>query len=122
MAPEIVATLTGNRPVVADRYLASAIAYGMTDGLSYDWLLAAQAFLPQPDLNILLDVPVEASFERRPERRDQYELNKSYLQEVANNYRKLWLDRGWLTVDGTGAVEEVHDKILAAVLKWRANA
>lgn len=118
--------LVEGRDVVCDRYTASALAYGAADMLDWDYLLKVQRSLIQPDLYVLIDIDVEDSIERRPERRDRYESNRTFITHVANNYRVIWdhmncqttTYRGgtlWVTVDGRGSTEEVHKKILSVV-------
>lgn len=118
-APEIVSTLENGRSVVADRYLASAVAYGKAAGLHEDWLWRVQSFLPQPTLSILVDVPPEESFKRRPESRDRYEGDSFYLSRVATAYRAVWSSRRWPVVDGTAPAEEVHAEIMQLVTELK---
>lgn len=113
-AAEIVHTLNSGRPVVADRYTASAL-YGVAEGLDREWVVRAQSFLPRPDAYILIDIMVEESFARRPEHRDIYESDRSFLEKVAREYRLWWQTAGWPMVNGMGTPEEVHRSVLAAV-------
>jgi dTMP kinase len=103
--------------VVSDRWWPSAFAYGAADGLSPEWLLRVHRYLPQPDLYVLIDVDLEETARRRPERRDRYERDREKQALVRRNYRDLWTlrkagGRGrWSVVDGTGTIEEVHERI-----------
>jgi dTMP kinase len=112
-------------PVIFDRYWQSAVVYGTLDGLDLAWLRTVQeAPMPKADINILIDVPIEEGFKRRPERRDRYETNREFLEKVRVGYLQMWeaqLDhlgvgyRPWFVVDGIGTVEEVHKRIAAVV-------
>jgi dTMP kinase len=115
--------------VVLDRYTASAYAYGVADGLSMDWLRGIEpSSLPQPSLQIYIDISVEESFRRRPERDDRYEADRVRMQRVRQAYvdlfdnppRALQFNRpdeptAWLIVDGHGTIDEVHQRILACL-------
>ena len=118
--------LTENRNVVADRYLASGLAYGAADGLDWKYLLQVQRHLIQPDINILLDIDVEDSVKRRPERRDRYEKNSSFINRVSKFYRSIWehmsalvnylgRDTMWVVVNGRDDIDTVHKNILLVV-------
>lgn len=118
--------LVEGRDVVCDRYTASALAYGAADMLDWEYLLKVQRHLIQPDVYILIDVDVEDSMKRRPERRDRYETDEGFITNVANNYRVIWDHMNcntvdcnggtlWVTVDGRGDVEEVSRKIMSIV-------
>lgn len=101
--------------IVFDRYVISALVYGKLDGLPVEWIERIQAQLPQPDINILIDITVEESFKRRPERRDRYESDKEFLYKVRQEYLNLFKERGYHIVDGIGTVEEVHERILRLI-------
>ena len=102
---------------IADRYIASAYAYGLAKGLNRDWLLRTHRSLPQPDLNILLNIPVEESFSRRPERRDNYENDVAFLMRVRECYLDVFSTLGptYVVIDASGTVEQTHFRILDCV-------
>lgn len=114
--------------VVLDRYTVSALAYGMADGLPYEWLDAIQlSDIPTPDYQILIDIPVDLSFVRRPDRADAYEANRDRMEKVRANYLELFAVEGgvtwdwkgkqtlWCLVDGDGTIAEVHQRILTCL-------
>lgn len=126
------------KPVVLCRYAASAFVYGGLDGLDQGWLEHTNAALAvQPDVYVLVDIPVHESWKRRPERRDRYEADRGYLEKVRVAYLRLFTEKqeanaarargdgktrsafvpgpSWIVVDGMGSVEEVHDRIVRSV-------
>lgn len=122
-APLILRDLQAGQNVVCDRYWPSAVMYGGDDGLSEDDTIAMYSSLPKPDLYVFLDVPVEETWARRPERRDRYEADREKIERIAKRYRAWWAtmqaDQAnggrWITVDGRGPVEEVYARILAVI-------
>lgn len=102
---------------IADRYIASAYAYGLAKGLNRDWLLRTHRQLPQPDLNILLDIPVEESFKRRPERRDKYEDDFAFLRDVRECYLDVFSTLGptYAVINASGTVELTHERVMRCV-------
>lgn len=111
----------GQGDVVLDRYSASAVVYGRLDGLDREWVEGIQAHLPRPNLWLLLDVPVEEGFKRRPERRDRYEKDRDLMQRVRESYLAMWSAMSltepgrWKIVDGVGTKEEIADRIWKVV-------
>lgn len=123
-------------PVVFDRYTLSGLVYGGLDGLDPKWVSLINDSLPKPNVWILLDVPVEEGWRRRPERRDRIESNRPYLEKIRVSYLRLFtvcrevdmqtelenrrqggaltLPR-WHVVDGVGTVAEVHERIMNAL-------
>lgn len=118
VAPRILKAVSQGRHVVFDRYYASAIVYGVCDGLDRQWIEQIQAQLPEPDLWLYLDVPPEESVRRRPERRDRYEKQAGLMSRVLEGYRTLFAEKAafiqgkhWHIVDGTGTVAEVKERV-----------
>ncbi len=101
--------------LLADRYIPSNLAYGVSKGLDQQWLKNLDRGLPQPNLVIVLDVPVPASFKRKSEGRDTHESSKQYMTKVRQNYRSLARRYGWKLLDGTNPPERVHHEILELV-------
>jgi dTMP kinase len=85
--------------LVCDRYLASSIAYGETQGLDASWLRDVQRFLPQPDLTFLLDIAPEVSARRKATDRDKYERDLVLLARVRESYLRQAAAGGWVRLD-----------------------
>lgn len=119
------------RDIVLDRWWPSGVVYGGSDGLSEQYLMDIQAFLPQPDLFLLLDVDPKDSQERRPERRDRYEANAEKMIDVAQRYRRLWhsmekatgklgaggFQQHWRVIDARGEKDNTFRLIREAYLE-----
>lgn len=107
------------KTLITDRYTASAMVYGGMEGLDLEWLININAYLPQPDVWLLVDVDVKQSLERRPEGRDRFESNLDFLESVSTGYKKLWEDApmpgAWCVIDGRRPVGDVHLAILKAI-------
>lgn len=125
---EIQDYLEDGYTVICDRYIVSGEVYGAADGLSPAYLERLFSFLPQPDITFLLDIPVEESFRRRPDRNgDRYEEDKAKLEDIRQRYLKLFQRRAytnprkwhiynnswkWQIIDGTQSPQEILKKIL----------
>jgi dTMP kinase len=114
---EIDRSLIAGSVVICDRWWQSALAFGAADGLDEEWLARIHHGLPQPWLNIFIDVPPEEALRRRPEARDRYERDREKQKIVRANYEKLWTNAGadYVKIDGVGTQEEVHERIWAAL-------
>lgn len=136
--PSIQALRAQGTHIVFDRYWQSGYVYGSIDGLDEEWLrLVQEKPMPAADINILIDVPVEEGFKRRPERRDRYESNRPFLEKVRQGYLQLWFGfpglvipqpdnwrhfeykPGWHVINGLGTVDDVHASIYDIVDRAR---
>jgi dTMP kinase len=115
---ELIVELTENSDyVIADRYYPSNLAYGVSRGLSLDWLQELDKGLPPTSLVIVLDVPVIASFDRKSAGRDVHERDKQFLLKVRRIYKTLARRLDWKIVDATRPVEKVHEAVWSIVKK-----
>ena len=85
--------------LLCDRYMASSIAYGESQGLDASWLRDVQRHLPQPDLTFLLDIAPEESARRKAVDRDKYERDLALLARVRESYLRQASSAGWVRLD-----------------------
>ncbi len=111
--PDLERWLDGGLVVVCDRYVASSVAYGESQGLDVDWLIQTQRFLPAPDLTILLDIAPELAVERKATGRDRYERDLALLGRVRDSYLRQAQQTGWAQVDGNRGKADVAAEIMA---------
>jgi dTMP kinase len=115
-APAMHGWLSTGTAVVCDRYLASSIAYGESQGLHAAWLADVQRHLPQPDLTIVLDIAPETAVARKQTGRDRYERDLALLARVRDSYIRQAGGQGWHLVDGERPKDVIADEIRRLVL------
>jgi dTMP kinase len=113
--PDLAAWIAAGDIVLCDRYLASSVAYGETQGLDPVWLLDTQRHLPQPDLTVLLDIAPATAAARKAVGRDRYERDLALLTRVRESYRRLARAHGWVSFDGERPKDELAREILGTV-------
>jgi dTMP kinase len=110
--------------VVTDRFTGSTLAYqGFGRQLDLTALVALNQLATagtSPDVNVLIDVPVEMARARmEPARADRLEgLGPAFQCRVHEGYRQLAESDpgGWVIVDGTGDVDVVAERVRRTVL------
>jgi dTMP kinase len=123
VAEVVMPALEAGTWVVTDRFSASTLAYqGFGRGLDrpeLERLIQWASAGVTPDLNVLIDVPVEvAAARRRGSRHDRLEIEGDPFQRrVADGYHLLAKEAAppWLVVDGTGSVDEVAAAVWSGV-------
>ena len=114
---QIIKPVQNSDFVIADRYYPSNLAYGVSRGLSLEWLQGLDRGLPTASLVIVLEVPVHSSFMRKSKRRDVHERDKQFLTRVSRAYETLAKKFGWKIVDASSSVDEVHKAVWSIVRK-----
>jgi len=125
---EIGRKLERGEVVLLDRYVFSTIAYQCSKGISFERgveIIERMNFI-KPDLVLLLDISPGVSVSRKGKQKkmDRHESDEELLGRVRGNYIKLFkrkfLARKWVKVDGEGKPEEVFEKVkgfIAPLLK-----
>jgi len=118
---EIDPALAAGQDVICDRYLLSSLAY-QADEADAAWVASLARDLREPDLTLLLDLPVPVAAARRhaagriDERYDadavQERVAARYRALVAGNPRAVVIDASASLDDVTRAVAAAVDKLL----------
>jgi len=111
--PAIVRALEAGQVVVADRYLASSVAYGEAQGLDPAWLFDAQKYLPPPALTVMIDIAPATAVSRKRTNRDRFEQDLSMLDRVRASYRRQAGAPGWVAIDGERSIDAVAADVIA---------
>ena len=122
MAAVVRPTLASGRHVVTDRFAASSLAYqGYGRGLVLGEVRSLSRWATDdtwPDLNVLIDLPVEVAAARLGEDLDRFEqAGDGFHRLVTEGFRELAAadpDR-WVVVDGAPPVDEVAAAVRIAV-------
>jgi dTMP kinase len=108
--------------VVTDRFSGSSLAYqGFGRGLDVDEVRRLSAWAAagvEPDLIVLLDVPVDVAAGRRGAAGDRMEAEGSeFHARVLEGYRALAVadPHRWVVVDGAGSVDDVGERVAKTV-------
>jgi dTMP kinase len=114
--PRLALWLAGGDIVVCDRYCASSIAYGESQGLDAAWLDDIQRHLPPADVTLVLDIAPETAVQRKRAGRDRYERDLGLLARVRDSYRRHAAIRGWTVINAEQSPDEVAREVHLAVL------
>jgi dTMP kinase len=123
MAEVVAPALAAGRWVVTDRFSGSTLAYqGYGRGLDLEELRRLVDWATggiEPDLNVLVDVPVAVARARRPAGADDRleSLDGAFHDRVRHGYLALAAadPARWVVIDGTGAAPEVAGQVSGAV-------
>lgn len=121
VAENIAPALMAVRPVVADRYIASNLAYQGARGLSQERILGLNRDFPWPDLIVMLDVPLNLGLARLRERAgrpDPAFEGADYLAQVHRIFAEMDVPN-LVRLDGCAAPDVITEQIIAE-LKQRA--
>jgi dTMP kinase len=114
---EIKKAHSENSILIMNRYYQSNLVYGLVNQLNLKWLQNLDDGLPKADLVIVLDVSQKESFNRKKSRRDKFEKDRKFLEQISKTYRKLAKNLDWKLVDALRPRDEVHKSIMEILSK-----
>ena len=113
--PDLQRWLDGGLVLVADRYMASSVAYGEAQGLDPAWLAGVQTYLPPAGLTIMLDIAPETAVKRKTVDRDRYERDLKMQHRVRESYHRQAAAGSWIVLDGEQPKDQVAAEVVSAV-------
>ncbi len=114
---EIKKAHSENSVLIMNRYYQSNLVYGVVNNLNLKWLQNLDEGLPKADLVIVLDVSQKESFSRKRSKRDKFEKDRKFLEQISKTYRKLAKKLDWKLVDASRTKEDVHQSIMEILSK-----
>jgi dTMP kinase len=101
--------------VCVDRYTASNVVYGTSQGVDESWLWGLESGLLAADLTVLVDIEPDESRRRKARERDDYERDSRLLDAARAHYARLARGAGWARIDGARAAGVVTRDLVAVV-------
>lgn len=107
--------------VICDRFAGSFLAYqGYGRGLDIETLGLITHFASdalEPDITFYLKSDPEYAMRRKGGERDRIESQTfEFFSKVSVGYDELALEHGWVTLDASRSIEELHEMIFANTL------
>lgn len=100
------------------RYTLSSEVYGAADGVDPALTRALLTPLPAASFTFVLDVPVAESLRRRPARRDYYETNAKFLDEIRRRYvASVDSSKHIYLLDGTQTPDDLAHAICRTIIE-----
>ncbi len=114
---EVVPALEDGKIVISDRFYYSTYAYqAAREGIDLEWLKQVNSFAINPDLVILLDIPVKEGLKRIDKDPDYIERVEKIQHKARENYMDLSEEYDEIkVVDGKKSTEKVHGDIYELV-------
>lgn len=104
-----------NRIIILNRYYQSNLAYGLANGLNFEWLINLDNGLPKEDIVIILDIDPVISYKRGMENDfilDKFERDKIFLTKARKYYLHLAKKFKWHVINSDSDKNTIFEKIV----------
>jgi dTMP kinase len=128
---QIIPALKSGFIVLLDRYCYTALARDVVRGQDIEWVKELYSYAPTPDLIFYLDMPVDVLLKRIIGTTglnfyesgrdigfstDFYKSFEIYQNKCLEEYNKMKKEYGFISIDGTKSIEDIHLKMKSEVL------
>ena len=114
----ILESLRSKKTIILNRYYQSNLAYGLANGLDFEWLSILDKGMPKEDVTIVLDISPRVSYLRSIANNfvlDDFEKNREFLDAVRTNYLKLAKVFDWNVLHSDNSKDIIFRSILDVI-------
>jgi len=103
--------------VIFDRYIHSALAYRLSEGIDEGWILSVNKNTLPVDLGLYIDITSQESLKRNNTKKENIIYSQNQLDTIRNRYL-LYVKRGeLLLIDGLKSVSDITTKLINVIIK-----
>lgn len=101
--------------VIFDRYVPSAIAYRMADGIDKEWVQGINKNFPRHDLGFYIDITPDESIRRNTDQKFNIRYSYDHLDRVRKAYKSILDEYSLEQIDGTQSINNIFKHIASKV-------
>ena len=110
-----------NKILLFDRYVPSAIAYRMAEGVDKDFVLNINSVFPKADIGFFIDITPEESVNRNTDTKFNIKSSVEHLGEVRKAYSSILNENNLIYIDGMKPIEQIFNEVLQKLEEFRKN-
>lgn len=108
-----------NTIILFDRYVPSAIAYRMAEGIDKEWISALNSIFPKADIGFYIDISGEKSVSRNSDEKFNIKASKEHLNDVRNAYLSILEENNLIYIDGNQPQQIIFEQVVEKINEVR---
>ena len=110
-----------NKIMLFDRYVPSAIAYRMAEGIDKKWITTINSIFPKADIGFFIDITPEESIKRNTDAKFNISYPREQLEKVRKSYLSIIDENNLIHINGMQPIADIFDEVLAKIEEFRKN-
>ncbi|HOZ54197.1 MAG TPA: dTMP kinase [Bacilli bacterium] len=102
-----------------DRYVPSAIAYRMAEGIDKEWISNINSVFPKADIGFFIDITPIESVKRNTDIKFNIKASPEHLSHVREAYLSILNEQNLIYIDGMRPIEIIFDEIITKLEEFR---
>ena len=105
--------------IMFDRYVPSALAYRMAEGVDKEWVSNINSIFPKADIGFFIDISPEESVKRNTDTKFNIKATPEHLSKVRNFYLSILDENNLIYINGMRPIEEIFNDVLSKIEEYR---
>lgn len=101
--------------VIFDRYVPSAVAYRIADGIDKEWIKQINKNFPKHDLGFYIDISPDESIKRNTDKKFNIRYSYEHLDRVREAYKSILDEYSLEEIDGFQSINNIFKHIASRV-------
>lgn len=101
--------------IIMDRYIYSAMAYRVAEGVDLNWVKVVNDNVRKSDLAYYIDISPKESVNRNSKKKFNIKYSLDYLEKVRKLYKELVTKKELIMIDGMRPIEDVAVAIIKSI-------
>ena len=104
-----------------DRYVPSALAYRMAEGVDKNWVTNLNSVFPKADIGFFIDITPEESLKRNTDTKFNIKASAEHLAKVREAYISILKENNLFPINGMQPIETIFQEVVDILEDYRAN-
>ena len=110
-----------NKIMLFDRYVPSAIAYRMSEGIDKNWITTINSIFPKADIGFFIDITPDESIKRNTDAKFNIRYTSEQLEKVRESYLSILDENNLIYVNGMQPIENIFGEVVEKIEEFRKN-
>lgn len=102
-----------------DRYVPSALAYRMAEGIDKNWITNINSVFPKADIGFFIDITPEESVKRNTDTKFNIKASPEHLAKVRKAYLSIINENNLIYINGMQPIQNIFDEVINNIEEYR---
>lgn len=108
-----------NKIMLFDRYVPSALAYRMAEGVDKNWVTNINSVFPKADIGFFIDITPNESVNRNINTKFNIKMAPEHLGKVRNAYLSILDENNLIYINGMQPIENIFSEVIEKIEEFR---
>ena len=108
-----------NKIMLFDRYVPSALAYRMAEGVNKDWVTNINLVFPKADIGFFIDITPNESVKRNTDTKFNIKATPEHLNKVRDAYLSILEENNLLYINGMQSLDKIFNEVIQKIEEFR---